>query len=157
MNKLKKQAKATHGTISNVFYMLKLMFKVSPMLVIGEILQHIFSILPGRLVSVIGLKFVIDEVANGGDSKKIIIGIVLMVGVLVLGEVSTSVFFEFFAHREREKLDLGIQSLFYKKASQLDLARYDDPGYYSDFILAIESSSDSLRYTLGMVRVIWEK
>lgn len=152
MNKLKKQAKATHGTISNVFYMLKLMFKVSPMLVIGEILQHIFSILPGRLVSVIGLKFVIDEVANGGDSKKIIIGIVLMVGVLVLGEVGTSVFFEFFAHREREKLDLGIQSLFYKKASQLDLARYDDPGYYSDFILAIESSSDSLRYTLGMVK-----
>ena len=152
MNKLKKQAKATHGTISNVFYMLKLMFKVSPMLVIGEILQHIFSILPGRLVSVIGLKFVIDEVANGGDSKKIILGIVLMVGVLVLGEVSTSVFFEFFAHREREKLDLGIQSLFYKKASQLDLARYDDPGYYSDFILAIESSSDSLRYTLGMVK-----
>lgn len=150
--KIKNKSKATHSTIANIFYMLKTMFKVSPVLVIGEILQHIFSTLPGRLVSVIGLKFVIDEVQNGGDSKKILLGIVLMVGVLVLGEVSTSVFFELFVHREREKLDYGIQTMFYKKAAELDLQRYDDPTYYSDFILAIESSSDSLRYILGMVK-----
>ena len=150
--KIKNKAKATHDTIANIFYMLKTMFKVSPVLVIGEILQHIFSTLPGRLVSVIGLKFVIDEVQSGGDSKKILLGIVLMVGVLVLGEVSTSVFFELFVHREREKLDYGIQTMFYKKAAELDLQRYDDPTYYSDFILAIESSSDSLRYILGMVK-----
>lgn len=150
--KINNKAKATHSTIANIFYMLKTMFKVSPVLVIGEILQHIFSTLPGRLVSVIGLKFVIDEVQSGGDSKKILLGIVLMVGVLVLGEVSTSVFFELFVHREREKLDYGIQTMFYKKAAELDLQRYDDPTYYSDFILAIESSSDSLRYILGMVK-----
>ncbi len=150
--KINNKAKATHSTIANIFYMLKTMFKVSPVLVIGEILQHIFSTLPGRLVSVIGLKFVIDEVQKGGDSKKILLGIVLMVGILVLGEVSTSVFFELFVHREREKLDYGIQTMFYKKAAELDLQRYDDPTYYSDFILAIESSSDSLRYILGMVK-----
>ena len=150
--KTKNEVKTTHSTISNIFYMLKTMFKVSPVLVIGEILQHVFSTLPGRLVSVIGLKFVIDEVQNGGDSKKILLGIILMVGVLVLGEVSTSVFFELFVHREREKLDYGIQTMFYKKAAELDLQKYDDPTYYSDFILAIESSSDSLRYILGMVK-----
>lgn len=151
MNKNKK-AKEKVNVISNIFYMLRLMFKVSPMLVVGEILQHIFSTLPGRLVSVIGLKFVIDEVQQGADSKKIVLGIALMVGVLVLGEVSTSVFFEFFVHREREKLDVGIQSLFYKKATELDMKKYDDPVYYSDFILAIESSSDSLRHVLSMVK-----
>ena len=150
--KIRNRVKTTHSTISNIFYMLKTMFKVSPVLVIGEILQHIFSTLPGRLVSVIGLKFVIDEVQNSGDSRKILLGIVLMVGVLVLGEVSTSVFFELFVHREREKLDYGIQTMFYKKAAELDLQKYDDPAYYSDFILAIESSSDSLRYILGMVK-----
>lgn len=150
--KIKNKVKTTHSTISNIFYMLKAMFKISPILVIGEIFQHIFSTLPGRLVSVIGLKFVIDEVQNGGDSKKILLGIVLMVGVLVLGEVSTSLFFEFFVHREREKLDYGIQTMLYKKASELDFKKYDDPAYYSDFILAIESSSDNLKYVLSMVK-----
>lgn len=150
--KVRDKIKNTHSTISNIFYMLKTMFKISPVLVVGEILQHIFSTLPGKLVSVIGLKFVIDEVQNGGDSKKILLGIVLMVGILVFGEVSTSVFFEFFVHREREKLDYGIQTMFYKKATELDLNKYDDPAYYSDFILAIESSSDSLKYILSLVK-----
>ena len=150
--KIRDKIKTTHSTISNIFYMLKTMFKISPVLVVGEILQHIFSTLPGKLVSVIGLKFVIDEVQNGGDSKKILLGIVLMVGILVFGEVSTSVFFEFFVHREREKLDYGIQTMFYKKATELDLNKYDDPAYYSDFILAIESSSESLKYILSLVK-----
>lgn len=150
--KIRDKIKTTHSTISNIFYMLKTMFKISPVLVVGEIVQHIFSTLPGKLVSVIGLKFVIDEVQNGGDSKKILLGIVLMVGILVFGEVSTSVFFEFFVHREREKLDYGIQTMFYKKATELDLNKYDDPAYYSDFILAIESSSESLKYILSMVK-----
>lgn len=152
MKNTKNKIKNAHSIISNTLYMLKIMFKISPALVIGEILQHIFSTLPGRLVSVIGLKFVIDEVQNGGDSTKIVLGIALMVGVLVLGEVSTSVFFELFVHREREKLDYGIQSMFYKKAASLDLQKYDDPAYYSDFILAIEHSSDSIRYLLGLVK-----
>ncbi len=150
--KVRDKIKNTHSTISNIFYMLKTMFKISPVLVVGEIIQHIFSTLPGKLVSVIGLKFVIDEVQNGGDSKKILLGIVLMVGILVFGEVSTSVFFEFFVHREREKLDYGIQTMFYKKATELDLNKYDDPAYYSDFILAIESSSESLKYILSLVK-----
>lgn len=148
----KPKIKNAHGVISNIFYMLKVIFKISPVLVIGEILQHILSTLPGRLVSVIGLKFVIDEVQNGGDSGKIVLGIVLMVGILVLGEVSTSVFFELFVHREREKLDYGIQSMFYKKAATLDMRKYDDPAYYSDFILAIENSSDSMKYLVAMVK-----
>ena len=150
--KIRDKIKTTHSTISNIFYMLKTMFKISPVLVVGEILQHIFSTLPGKLVSVIGLKFVIDEVQSGGDSKKILFGIVLMVSILVFGEISTSVFFEFFVHREREKLDYGIQTMFYKKATELDLNKYDDPAYYSDFILAIESSSDSLKYILSLVK-----
>lgn len=144
--------KTEHGTFSNVFYMLGIMFKISPMLVIGEIVMHILCTLPGRLVSVIGLKFVIDEVSGGGDPKRIILGISLILGILIFGDVTNALFFELFVHRQREKLDLGIQSLLYKKAASLDLAKYDNPEYYADFILAVENSSDNIRYLLGMVK-----
>ena len=144
--------KTEHGTFSNVFYMLGVMFKVSPMLVIGEIIMHILCTLPGRLVSVIGLKFVIDEVSGDGDPKKIILGISLILGILIFGDITNALFFELFVHRQREKLDLGIQSLLYKKAASLDLAKYDNPEYYADFILAVENSSDNIRYLLGMVK-----
>ncbi len=144
--------KTEYGTFSNVFYMLGVMFKISPMLVIGEIVMHILCTLPGRLVSVIGLKFVIDEVSGDGDPKNIIFGISLILGILIFGDVINALFFELFVHRQREKLDLGIQSLLYKKAASLDLAKYDNPEYYADFILAVENSSDNIRYLLSMVK-----
>lgn len=138
--------------ISNIFYMLKLMFKISPALVVGEIAEHILKTLPGKLISVIGLKYIIDEVTNGGDVKNVVIGIAAILLILVVSEVGNSIFFELFVHREREKLDLGIQSTLYKKAAQLDLSKYDDPGYYSDFILAVEMSSDNIKYILQNVK-----
>ena len=150
--KKNNKRKTEHGTFSNVFYMLGVMFKVSPMLVIGEIIMHILCTLPGRLVSVIGLKFVIDEVSGDGDPKKIILGISLILGILIFGDITNALFFELFVHRQPEKLDLGIQSLLYKKAASLDLAKYDNPEYYADFILAVENSSDYIRYLLGMVK-----
>ncbi|MBE6716560.1 MAG: ABC transporter ATP-binding protein [Ruminococcaceae bacterium] len=150
--KIKDRIKNFFKTVSNILYILKLMFRISPVLVIGEIFEHIMSVMPSRIISVIGLKFVIDEVQRGGDPVKILAGVALMIGVLVLGEISTSLFFELFVHREREKIDLGIQSMFYKKAAELDMKKYDDPAYYSDFILSVENSSDSIKYTLGIVK-----
>lgn len=150
--KITERLKNGIKTVSNILYILKIMFKISPLLVIGEIFEHIMSVMPSRIISVIGLKFVIDEVQKGGEPAKILTGVALMIAVLILGEISTSLFFELFVHREREKLDLGIQSMFYKKAAELDMKKYDDPEFYSDFILSVENSSDSLKYTLGIVK-----
>ncbi len=149
---MKKKDPGKHGTISNIFFMLKIMFKVSPWLVIGEIAQQLLRSLPGRLISVIGLKYIIDEVTNGGETRNVIIGIAVILLILVFSEIANSLFFELFAHREREKLDLGIQSMLYKKAAKLDMEKYDDPGYYSDFILAVEMSSDNIKYMLTNVK-----
>ena len=144
--------KSKHSMISKILYMIGIMFKISPSLVIGEIAQTLLSSLPGKLVSVVGLKYIIDEVTNGGDTRNVIIGIAVILFILVFSEIGTSLFFELFAHREREKLDLGYNSKLYKKAAQLDLSRYDDPGYYSDFILAVEMSSDSIKHILTNVK-----
>lgn len=149
---MKKKIKQTHGTVSNIFFMLRLMFKVSPWLVIGEIFEQVTGALPSKLIAVIGLKYIIDEVQNGADPKKIIFGIAAMLGVIVVCEIFTNVFYELFVHREREKMDLGIQSIFYEKAARLDMSKYDDPGFYSDFILSIENTADNLRNVLNLVR-----
>lgn len=150
--KKETNTKTNHSTISNVFYLLKVMFKISPWLVIGEIIMHTLCTLPGRIVSIIGLKYVIDEVANGGDPKTILLGIGLILGILVFGETVNALFFELFVHREREKLDLKLQSRLYEKAASIDMAKYDSPEYYADFILSIENSSDNIRYMLNTVK-----
>ena len=152
-----KKTKTEKGTILNLLYMTGVMFRLCPGLVMGEILFHILCTLPGRLVSVIGLKFVIDEVSTGGNPQRIILGICLIIALLVGGDLLNALFFELFAHREREKLDIGLQSMLYKKAASIDLAKYDNPEYYADFILAIENSSESIRYLIPMIKGVVEE
>ena len=149
---MKNKIKRTRGTVSNIFFMLKLMFRVSPWLVIGEIFEQVTGALPGKLIAVIGLKYIIDEVQNGADPQKIIFGIAAMLLIIVACELFNNIFYELFVYREREKMDLGIQSIFYEKAAKLDMSKYDDPGFYSDFILSIENTADNLRNVLNLVR-----
>ena len=149
---MKKSEKTQHGILSNVIYILKLMFSISPGLVIGEIVMQVVSQLPGRLVSVIGIKFIIDEAQSGGDTKKILIGLAVIVFVLVAESVARGLFSELYAFREYENLHLGIHRRLYDKAVSLDLASYDDASFYSDFILAIETSSENIRSILNVVK-----
>ena len=54
-----------HSTFSNIFYFVGLLFKISPTLVIGEFIMGILTTLPTRLISVVGLKYIIDVVEQG--------------------------------------------------------------------------------------------
>jgi len=148
----KNTEKNNHGILSNTWYMLRLMFSVSPGLVIGEILEEIITILPGKLISVIGIKYVIDEVQGGGDVKRIITGVAMMVGIMILANVYSSIFYELYGHRERERMYLGIHSKLYNKAIELDLAKYDNPSFYADFILAVQTSSENIQSFLENIR-----
>ena len=147
-----KNKKNEHGILSNTWYMLRLMFSVSPGLVLGEIFEQVITVMPGKLISVIGIKYVIDEVQNDCNVKKIIIGVALMVGIMVFADIFSSVFYELFAHREREKMYLGIHSKLYNKAIELDLSKYDNPSFYGDFILAVQTSSENIQSFLSHMR-----
>lgn len=56
---------------SNLFYFLRLLFAASPALVIGELAWGVLTVLPGQLVSVLGVKYVIDIVTSGGDLRRL--------------------------------------------------------------------------------------
>lgn len=149
---MKNKDNSTHGILSNTWYMLRLMFSVSPWLVLGEIFEQIITTLPGKLISVIGIKYVIDQVQAGADAKRIILVVALMVGIMVFAELFSSIFYELFAHREREKMYLGLHSKLYNKAVELDLAKYDNPSFYGDFILAVQTSSENIQGFLSFIR-----
>ena len=148
----RKDQKSEHSMFSNVFYMLGIMFRVSPMLVIGEIGVHILRNLPMRLIPVLGLRYIVDTVENGEDPVRIVIAVGVIIALMVLDGVLGALFFQMFAHRQREKLTLGVQRKLYDKAVSLDMASYDDPKYYADFILALETGADNINRLLINVR-----
>ncbi|MCD7797098.1 MAG: hypothetical protein LUG95_05705 [Clostridiales bacterium] len=138
--------------LSNVFYFVCLMFKYSPGLVIGEMLWGLILKLPYRLVSVVGVKYIIDAADSENAQRKIFAAVVVVAVVIILGKTFAWIFREFYWNAEKERAYKGLNKALYKKAKSLDLSFYDDPHFYNNFILTIESSSDNIQNVLGLVR-----
>ncbi len=153
MFKKKQKEKTNHSMPSNIFFFVRLMFSVSPLLVLGEIMWGLLMILPNNLIRVIGVKYIIDVVTEGTNLERIFYAVVVIALVLVGSTVLSWLFREFYWNMERERLYYGLNQKLYDKARSLDLESYDNPEFYNNFILTIESSSGSIQNLLGLVRM----
>lgn len=150
--KHKNKEQTAHSTFSNIFFFVRLLFKISPTLVIGDFIMGILTTLPTRLVSVVGLKYIIDVVASGENLQRIFVAVGIIAAVLIFSKVFSWIFQEFFWNVARERVYYGLNKTLYEKACRLDLESYDNPEFYNDFILTVESSSDNIANLLGLVR-----
>lgn len=148
MNKNKKDS---HGIIKNMLYILKLIFSASPGLVIFNLIVKLLSNLPSRLISVIGIKYVIDEAVAGGDVRKIISAILVILIVFLVEAFVRSIFYNLYFNKKQELVYYEIHKKLYDKAKSMDLSKFDNSSFYSDFILAIETSSDNIQNILNLV------
>ncbi len=153
MFKKKQEKKTTHSMVSNIFFFIKLLFSVSPLLVIGELFWGLLMILPNNLIRVIGVKYIIDVVTEGKNLERIFYAVLVIALVLICSTVISWLFREFYWNTEREKLYYGLNQKLYDKARSLDLESYDNPEFYNNFILTIESSSGNIQNLLGLVRM----
>lgn len=149
---MKDKNTTQHSMLSNIIFFVGMLFKVSPFLVIGEFIWGILLILPSRLVNVIGIKYFIDVVAEGENLHRIFYAVAAIAAVLVISKLFAWIYREFFWNMGREKVYYGLNKRLYEKAKQLDLESYDNPEFYNNFILTIESSSDNIQNLLGLVR-----
>ncbi len=138
---------------SNIFFFVRLMFSISPFLVIGELFWGLLMILPNNLIRVIGVKYIIDVVTEDKDLERIFYAIGVIALVLIGSTAISWLFREFYWNKERERLYYGLNKKLYEKARSLDLESYDNPEFYNSFILTIESSSDNIQNLLGLVRM----
>ncbi|MBQ2848441.1 MAG: ABC transporter ATP-binding protein [Clostridia bacterium] len=153
MFKKKDKEKTAHSMPSNILYFVKLMFSISPMLVIGELFWGVLMILPNNLISVIGVKYIIDTVTERKDSGRIFLAVAVIALVMISSTVISWLFMEFYWNKERERLYYGINKKIYEKAKSLDLESYDNPEFYNNFILTIESSSGNIQNLMVLIRV----
>lgn len=153
MTKIKKKKRETeHSVFVNIMYFVGLMFKLSPGLVIGDLLSSIMWNLPGKLISVVGIKYIIDTVSEGKDIGRIYKAVFIIACVMVLTVTANLLYREFYWNMARERLYCRLNSTLYEKAHSLDLQNYDDPDFYNNFILTIESSSENIQGLLKMVQ-----
>ena len=138
--------------LSNIIYFVILLFKVSPGLVIGEMVFGVVGRLPYRIIAVLGVKYMVDAVTDGADASYVFSIVAVIGAVLLITALANALFREFYWNVARERAYRGLNKTLYEKAKNLDLENYDNPKFYNNFILTIESSSDNIQNILGLVQ-----
>ena len=150
--KIKVKQKDEHSMFSNMMFFMSLLFKASPLLVIGELIWGVMNNLPSTLISVLGIKYVIDIAASGERLNRIYYVVLVCAGLLIISKLICFLYREFFWNVQKEIAYFNLNRQLYEKAKSLDLESYDNPDFYNNFILTIESSSDNIQNLLGLVR-----
>ncbi len=102
----------------------------------------------------LGIKYVLQCAEYGEPFWKaaLFIGIVLLINALVM--IPDGYFQHAMNFRNKPKLYKALKEQMYKKAAELDLACYDDPKYYNDFVLAVAEAETSIDRFLGLINTL---
>lgn len=154
MNNKKNKTEKSHSII-NYFYMLRFIIKQSPFLLFHYIMADVLTNVPWLMANVVLLKYVIDVVTEGYGYHRILIAFSVFAVLIVVGNIYNTVFHEFYFCKQKEKMHYKLYTLIYEKAARMDFESYDDPEFYNDFVLAMNSMSDRVESVIGCTHQIF--
>lgn len=130
------------STIKNNIYMLKFIFKHTPFMVFGYLFFDVLANLPWTLSNVVLLKYIIDVATEGRDYYRIAVALAFFVVFVVITNLLTTLFYEVSMPKQKEKLYFAVYKTIYEKAAKMDYEAYDNPEYYNDLVLAMNSMNE---------------
>ena len=130
------------NTIKNNIYMLKFIFKHTPFMVFGYLFFDVLANLPWTLSNVVLLKYIIDVASEGMDYYRVVVALGLFVVFVVITNLLTTLFYEISMPKQKEKLYFAVYKTIYQKAAKMDYEAYDNPEYYNDLVLAMNSMNE---------------
>ena len=132
-----KTKQSVKTVFANNFYMLGLIFKASPSLVLCQAADAVRGQLSIFFEHTVLIGYVL-EAAEFGYPFKHVAGIILLLAALItIGMVFTVYQGDYVGPKESPKVRQKIKMMLYEKARDMDLECYDDPEFYNSQVLAI--------------------
>ena len=152
---MKNKKKEKVSSLKNYVYMLKFISKHTPLLVVGYLLIDVLGNLPWTLSNVVLLKYILDVVADGTGYERILFALIFFVAFVIITNLLTTVFYEITMPKQKEKLYYAIYRTIYEKAAKMDYEAYDNPEYYNDLVLAMNSMNERAYSVLSNTQSIF--
>lgn len=146
---MKNNSKEKAHSFKNYLFMLKFVMKNSPGLLFSLMFFDVLSNLPWLLSNVVLLKYIIDVVTSGVDLYRIAVACIIFAIIVIIGNLGNTLFYEVYRPIQSEKLYYKLYSMIYEKAAKMDFQAYDDPEFYNDFVLAMNTMSDRVNSILS--------
>ncbi len=151
---MKNKKREKNNTIKNNAYMLKFIFKRTPFMACGYLFFDVLSTLPWTLSNVVLLKYIIDVVSDGRDYYRVGVALALFVVLVVITNLLSTLFYEFSMPKQKQKLYFAVYRTIYEKAAKMDYEAYDNPEFYNDLVLAMNSMNERAYSVLSDIQSV---
>ena len=150
-----KKMKLTAGrTMSNTWFMIKIIFQASPLygiMLILEKMRHNGLIFVEHTV---GIGFVLEAAEFGKPFREVVSFMLFMFALLAFSGLYSAVFNSVVAQICMPKIERKLKFLLYGKAGSLDIACYDDPEYYNEFVMAVSEAKNSIDRAVNLIGML---
>lgn len=140
--------------MSNTWFMVKMIFRASPLygiMLILEKLRHNGLIFVEHTV---GIGFVLEAVEFGKPFREVVQFMLFMFALLAFSGLYSTVFNSIVAQICMPKIERKLKFMLYEKAGSLDIACYDDPEYYNEFVMAVSEAQNSIDRAVNLIGML---
>lgn len=138
-NKAPKQS--VGRIISNNFRLLAKVARLVPGYFISIIVEGIIKGIRGSLEAIFIVKL-FNALDGGADFRELAIIIALVAGFYTFAYLFHGWYWEYYNPILKKKLELGLHEELFEKARSIDVACYDDPEFYNDFVWAMDEAGN---------------
>ncbi|MBQ8393005.1 MAG: ABC transporter ATP-binding protein [Clostridia bacterium] len=141
MKKVKKEKdkkdKVKFGTVmSDAWYAVKMIMKVSPMCFILMLFESVISQVLTFFTSTYVLRYVINSFESGLDFKTVALAVLAMLAIPMLASAIIGPIQTMFNVLMFNKLERKMKILLVEKTSSMELSCYENPEFYDKYVLA---------------------
>ncbi|MDE7282204.1 MAG: ABC transporter ATP-binding protein/permease [Lachnospiraceae bacterium] len=109
----------------------------SPGYVIFAVLESVRNQVSVFFEHTYGIGYVLEAAEFHYPFRKVAMFLLILAGIITLEMAYSAFVWDYIMEKERPKIREKIKLLFYEKAKELDLERYDNPEYYNQLVLVL--------------------
>lgn len=149
---MKKKTK--HSTLSNNLYILKQIHTASPGRILFDLSAIVLTTISSLLSNVYLLKYIVNGIQQGFEFVNLVYFILILTAFQIFSAVLNHSYWQKFSPLSNQKIYRHIQKGLFEKASSVELACFEDPGFYNKYVKAISEVSNRANSVLGSLEDI---
>lgn len=140
------------NVLADNWFLFKLCFKAAPACVILLVVEYIRNEAVIFLEFTFGLHYVLECAEFGRPFREAAVFLLCLLGFVVLGLLFNAYLYQKVQMKSVPKMKQALKEMMYQKAREIDLACYDDPQFYNDYVLSVSEAENQVDRMFGVLQ-----
>lgn len=133
------------------YYLFRILLKNSPLRIFAGLFITLFDVIINVLFNVIFLTYLVDSISSGADFKTVFYFILFVMGLVILNSIFEKIYSFRIVPISDKIISKAMQTIIYNKIKDIDLACFDNPEFFNEYILSL---NEILQRTINTWEII---